>query len=360
MEKSKKNVLFSRLSLLILLSGVLSFASCDKEEGNDKPTIDPPFVTNGFYVVNEGSLGSPGFFETYNYRTNQLVKNDIELGNTACYADQWYGKIYFISKQDKIVTIVDEQTMTEVGSIEEIPDGRAFVGVTETIGVVTTAEGAYLLNLKDYKLGKVLEKTDGVECGGVSVHGDYLFVLQKELGILVYDTKKDFALVRELGMASVGFVRTKDGSLWAANTNQLIKINPMTLKTEIVALPEQCEILNNWEGWNKGFLTASPSENVLWFIKATYSWGGGNQIYRYEIGNPTSLDKPFIQSSDKTDNFYGGGIYIDPTQDIIVATFVNDAYNDNRLVLFNTKTGKEIHRHTYSGTIFPGMILFHY
>lgn len=364
MEKSKKRSFFKCLSLLILLSGVLSFSSCTKnDEPIVGPTVDPPFLTTGFHIVNEGNMKPPlGSFTTYSYATNQVAQNpDLEFGTTTCYAEKWLGKIYFVSKQGKRLVVVDEKTMTKVGLIEDMPDGRAFVGVDENIGVLTTNEGAYRLNIKTLELGKVLDQTNGVECGGITVVGDYLFIIQKKVGILVYDIKKDFAFVKELGMASVGFVMTKDGSLWAANTNELLKINPATLTTEKTILPEGVMIRNNWGGWNKGSLAASMRENVLWFTKAASEWGGGNEIYRYEIGNISSLNKPFIKSTDAEDDFYGSGIAVDPTRDIIIAIFTKKyAYSDNRLVFFDSKTGVEKKRTLYEGFYFPGMIIFNY
>lgn len=362
MEKSKKRNIFTRLSLLIFISGVLLFASCSKEDNWDEIIIDPPLNTYSFYIVNEGQMGKTmGSISEYNYYKKTLVHHVLTFGNTTCYGDRWHGNLYFMSKQGKRLCVVDEQTMTEVGSIEEMNDGRAFVGITKNVGVVTTSKGAYVLDILNMKLVKNLEKTENKQCGGVFVHDNHLFVLQQELGVLVYDIQNDFTLVRELGMASVGFAQTKDGSLWAANNTELLKINPQTLNVEKVTLPEGVKIINSWGGWNKGGFAASKRENVLWFIKAASMWGGGNEIYRYEIGKPESLEKPFIKSTNAEDDFYGSGIAIDPARDIIVATFTKKYdYNDNRLVLFDSKTGEEKERIVYNGYFFPGMIIFNW
>lgn len=333
-------------------------------------TIIVKSFLGGFFIVNEGWFGHDnGSVNYFNHISYHLEKNiysnvnaPLEMGNTTCYGSIWNNSIYLVSKQGRRLVVCDVMTFKEQGFLAELGDGdgRAFAGISNSLGVVTTGKGAYLLNLSPLSIGALLDGSEGAQCGGVYATDKYVFVIHQDKGILIYDTKS-FALVKQHANGEVGFARTIDGNLWAAQANSLIKIDPVTLEINEVAMPNGISINNSWGAWNAGPLCASAKENALYFTKSGM-WSGGHEIYRYKVGDLSSLSSVFATSSATDDAFYGSGIGVDPVSGDIIATMVKDGfgenYQDNRLVIFNGATGAEKSRTLFQGYWFPAMVVF--
>lgn len=334
--------------------------------------INVQAFTGGMFIVNEGwfghESGSVNYFDpaTQEITTNvyQSANEAKTLGTTTCYGARWMDNFYFISKQGRRLVVADAMSMADRGSIDMLSggDGRAFVGISETDGVVTTSEGAYVVKLSPLSIAATpIAETEGSQCGGVFATKDHLFVINQDEGLQIFAVADNYKLVASEADVSVGFALAKDGSLWAADGSTLFGIDPKTLAVTRVAMPASIKISNSWGSWNKGSLCASPLENVIYFAKSG-AWGGGREIYRYRIGDPTSLDAVFASSTKNDDAFYGGALAVDPVTGDIVATFVRDgwgdSYNDNRLVTFDGKTGIEKSRITFEHYWFPAMVLF--
>lgn len=325
----------------------------------------------GVYIVNEGwfghDKGSVNHFDPTSGKLTERVyktnNQDKELGLTTCYGTIWNDNFYFISKQDRRIVRVNALSMTDTGSLEILSgaDGRAFAGVSATEGVVTTSKGAYVMKLEPLSIGAMLVGTDKMQCGAVYATKDNVFVINQRQGLQIYSVSDNYALVKTHPGVSVGFALAKDGSLWAANGSKLIKINVKTLVVSEIVMPATVTINSSWGAWNPGSLCASATDNVLYFTKSGM-WGGGREIYRYVIGDISSLDKVFASSTATDDAFYGSGIGVDPVTGDIVATFCKDgwgdSYKDNRIVTFDGKTGVEKSRATSDYYWFPAMILF--
>ncbi|MEG1664353.1 MAG: DUF5074 domain-containing protein [Mucinivorans sp.] len=324
----------------------------------------------GMYIVNEGwfghEMGSVNHFDattqTLSPRVFQKYNPTLTLGITTCYGTTWMGQMYFVSKQGRRLVAADVLTLKESGALEVIGgDGRAFAGIDAKLGVVTTTKGAFKVSLQPLALGSVIETTKGEECGGVYATEKYIFIINQSKGLQIFSVADNMALVKTEAGVGVGFAKAKDGSLWAAAGKELIQINTQTLVTLRVALPSGVTVANSWGAWNAGSLCASTKENALFFTKGG-AWGGGREIYRYTIGSVESLNTVFAKSTMTDDTFYGSGISIDPTSGDVVATFVKDGYGqnykDNRLVIFDGKTGAEKSRTKFEGFYFPSGIIF--
>lgn len=324
---------------------------------------------NGAYIVNEGWFGHDnGSVNYYNFTTNTIETNVFSknnqnqtLGVTSQYGASWDGNLYFVSKQGRRLVQAETLGLTEIGALEDIGggDGRAFCGIDDKKGVITTTDGAFQLNLKPLSLGGVIEATKGVQCGGVIASDGHLFVVNQDEGLQIFSTS-DMKLVNTIENVSVGFAKTKDGNIWAAANNKLIKINPKTLAIETVDLPSGVVINSSWGAWNAGSLCAATDENALYFTKSG-AWGGGNGIYKYVVGDIASLNQVFAQGV-ADDAFYGASIRVNPTTGDVVATFCRDgwgdSYADNRLVVFDGKSGKEKSRLQFEYYWFPAMVFF--
>lgn len=344
---------------------------------SDVFTVNVVLYKGGFFVLNEGSfnktMGSVDYFADANTRTPKVYRAanpGKELGNTTEYGLNWNGNYYFVSKQGRTLVKASASDFKDQGEFAAAiagseADGRSFAGINENYGVYTTSEGAYIVDLNAFKSTKYLEGSKGTgstgmsaQCGGAITAGNYIFVINIEDGVLVY-SKSDYSLVRsDLCPAHIGFVKSKDGNIWASDGAKLYSINPSTLAVTETELPSGLAVYTDQWAWKPAMFDASATENVLYFASA-----GANfevrDIYKYKIGDASSLAQPFAKGG-ATDFLYGGGFRVNPENGDIVATFTGESWGDNqnKLVVFDGQTGAEKSRMTYEEYVFPAMVLF--
>ena len=105
--------------------------------------------------------------EYWNYRVIQTENPGVELGCTNQYGAIWDGRLYMIAKQEKDpgativggrITVADASTMKVIKQLQLIDpsgaqcDGRAFVGVTDKKGYVSSSNGMWILNLETLEI----------------------------------------------------------------------------------------------------------------------------------------------------------------------------------------------------------------
>lgn len=329
----------------------------------------------GFFIVNEGSfgrtMGTVDYFADASSRTPAVYKAanpGKELGNTTDYGALWNGNYYFVSKQGRKLVKASEADFKDQGEFTPgvqgaDADGRSFAGVDANHGVYTTANGAYIVDLNTFTGIKYLEGSKGsgttgmsAQCGAAVTEGDYIFVINIKDGVLVY-SKADYSFIKNLCPAHIGFVKSKDGSLWASDGGSLYRINTSSLSVVKTDLPEGLSVYTDRWAWKPAIFAASSSENALFFGCADgYEV---KKIYKYEIGNASSLSQPFAQGG-ATDFLYGAGIQVDPSTGDVLASFTGVSWGDNKnkLVVFDGKTGAEKSRFEYEEYVFPAMIIF--
>lgn len=328
----------------------------------------------GFFVVNEGwfghEMGSVDYFADAQTRTPAVYKAanpGKELGNTSCYGVKWEENYYFVSKQGRRLVKVSAADFKDAGEYvasitDSDADGRSFAGIDEDYGVYTTAKGAYIVDLNTMTSVHYLEGSKGAarvtQCGGAIAVGNYIFVINTKDGVYVY-SKADYSPVGQgvLCPATIGFVRTPDGKIWASDGSTLYCIDASDLSVTTTALPEGLSVYTDRWAWKPAMFDASATENVLYFASATGS--SVQNIYRYQVGNPASLAQPFAKGG--TDDFLsGGGFRVDPSTGDLVAVFTGVSWGDNhnKLVVFDGTNGAEKSRLTYEAYLFPELILF--
>lgn len=340
-------------------------------------TVKVVMFRGGFFVINEGSfgrtMGSVDYFadpQTRRAKIYQTANPGKELGNTTDYAAKWYGNYYFVSKQDRTLVKASADDFKDAGEFtaaveDSDADGRSFAGIDRHTGVYTTNRGAFIVDLDAFKSVAYLEGSKGVgqsgmsaQCGGAIVAGDYIFVINVADGVYVY-SKSDYSLVQTdvLCPAHIGFVQTKDGKIWASDGPTLYAIDPVTLAVTETTLPDGLAVYTDQWAWKPAMFDASATENALFFASA--DGYDVQKIYKYEIGNASSLAQPFAQGG-ASDYLYGGGFRVDPTNGDLVATFTGVSWGDNqnKLVVFDGKTGAEKSRLEYEEYVFPAMVLF--
>lgn len=313
----------------------------------------------GFYIVNEGwfghDTGSVNYFDAGADTLATNITAQCAMGTTTQYGAIWNHVFYLVSKQGNRLVAMSLYDYSQVGAIEDMPDGRAFCGIDEDRGVVTTSDGAYIVKLNPLALFQKLDGSDG-QCGSVVYTDGRIFVNSQNSGILVYD--KNLKKEKTLAKVDVGFAQSKDGNLWAVKDKTLYCINPKTLSVVQKSLPDDLIVSGSWGAWNAGCLSASATENALYLGKSASSWGNGNQIYKYTIDSETGLDAPFA-TGESDDAFYGAGFRCDPKTGNLVASFTKEyGYDDNRLAFFSGKDGSSLKRITFGRYWFPALVVF--
>ena len=282
--------------------------------------------TQGVFFVNEDWYGHQN--STVNFLTNdgewiyRVVQKEnpgVELGCTNQYGAIYGDRFYLIAKQDKDpgasiaggrLTICDAKTMKVLKQFANISvdangnsnaDGRGFLGVDEHKGYVGTSNGIYVLDLDELELKGVVTGSennqlyDG-EVGNMVRVGDRVFTVHQDKGLLVIDPATDQVEQVIEGIEGWGFgsvVLSKDGNLWLslASTSgsgqadtRIMKVNPYTLQTEVIDLPEGIYgPANSWYAWTPDCFCASQQQNVLYWNGGNSSWFSGYTVYKYDI-----------------------------------------------------------------------------
>ncbi|WP_143308000.1 DUF5074 domain-containing protein [Chitinophaga vietnamensis] len=315
---------------------------------------------NGFYIINEGSYPATGDVNFYRYNEDTLHLNVYsqtnpgkQLGVTTEYGAVFNNTLYVVSKQGPFIA-TDAFSMKETGRIAQLPaDGRAFCGIDNNRGLVSTADGVYPVDLQAFTVGAKIAGITG-QAGSMIKAGNYVFVLTQADGVVALNAA-DLSIAGKPAKAAVGFAKTTDGNIWAAAGNTLYSINSQTLAVSTVTVP--FTIYDSWGFWNPGTFSASSVENAVFFAQ-TGQWGGGTQIYKYIPGNAASLQNAFITlPADR--ELYGGSVRYNPADNSLVVTGIKPGYGqnskENTLFIYDAATGALRKSILYTGFFFPAM-----
>lgn len=191
---------------------------------------------------------------------------------------------------------------------------------------------------------------------------DYVFAIKQDLGVLIIDPKTDEITKIIEGCFST-MAQSKDGDIWvgvnyqeegneenlnypygwngdAWNGSQLMCIDQYTLETKKVRI-DTGGIPQSWYAWTAGSLTASETENALYFVYTDPSLGQINWfrncvLYRFNIdavdwdnidlSNPDeayaegACEEIYDSSFDDL-YFYGGALQCNPKDGNLYASF---------------------------------------
>ncbi|NII26315.1 DUF5074 domain-containing protein [Pseudoflavitalea sp. X16] len=363
----------SAMKGLLLLIFMASLAACNKDNDFQQPLTQSTSqktqvlgkYENGIILVNEGWFGHDnGNVNFYRYGQDtieqmvyHLENPGKELGVTTQYGAVFNGKLYLVSKQGPFV-VTDSKSLVETGRIASLPaNGRAFLGLDSTNGLISTANGIYPLNLSTLTVGAKITGING-ETGCLYKEGNYIFVLNQSAGLIVLN-QSNYSIVKTIAGMNQGLSKTPDGSLWVAGGTSLVKVNTTTLDTNKVTLP--FTLGNPWFAWNVGTVTTSSTENAV-FIAKTMSWGaGGNQLYKYIAGNPASLSAPFATIPTGKE-FYGAAVGYYAAANELVVTAVQSGYGQNysynSLYFYDAANATLKKTVNYTYYYFPALMIF--
>ena len=320
---------------------------------------------NGFFIINEGWFGHDnGSLNFYHYGADTITQMVYQkenagkqLGTTTDFGAVYNGKLYIVSKSGPLV-IADAVSLKETGRIESLPaEGHAFLGLDNTKGLISTADGIYPIDLQSLTVGSRVAGIDG-NVGSLIKQGDYVFALTQDKGTVVLK-QSDYSVVKTIAGMTEGFAKTTDNMIWMAGGTSVVKIDPASLDTASVVLPFTAG--NTWFAWTAGTLTASSTENAVFLVKSG-EWTGGSEVYKYIPGNSSSLDAPFITLPTGKE-FYGAAIRYDASANTIVGLGIQSGWGDNSqynsLYFYNAASGSLEKTVSYTYYYFPAQVVFH-
>ncbi|TXE07787.1 DUF5074 domain-containing protein [Gelidibacter salicanalis] len=322
---------------------------------------------NGFYLINEGWFGrGTGTVGFYRYDTQTLedsvfvktnpTKDLLPLNSTLGFGAIHNQKLYLVSKVGGPVVVSDAYSLKEEQRIPASSGNnwRAFVGVSDTQGLLSSSNGIYKVNLETLVLEGTLPGIEG-QIGDMMKVGEHIFVLSQREGVIVLNAAT-YEVEKRIPDMALGFAITEDHTVWAAGGTSLVKINPSTLETKTIDLGFKAN--SSWGAWHPSSITASA--NTV-FIAKNGSFGGGNEIYSYS-NDPSSLQTPFIKLPE-TEVLYGPGLAFNQAKGQLVVRTVRDGWGENfsynKLHFYNANSGVLEKTVAYDGYYFPASPVFH-
>ena len=214
---------------------------------------------------------------------------------------------------------------------------------------------------------------------------NYVFAIKQDLGVFVIDPETDEVVDIIEGCFST-MAQSKDGNIWvgvnyqeegyesnlqypygwngnAWNGSQLMCIDQYTLETRCVDL-EEGGVPQSWYAWTAGTLTASNTENALYFVYTDPSAGQINwfrncNLYRYDI-DKNECEEIYNSETDGL-YFYGGAIQCNPKDgNIYAALYIgeNIATQDWVYAIINNKGEMQQYQTPIKRYWYPAMFIF--
>ena len=328
------------------------------------------------------------------YRVIQAENPGVQLGCTNQYGAIWHGRFYLIAKQEKDpgatitggrITVADAKTMKVLFQSTIIDpsgaqcDGRGFVGVNDHKGYISSSNGVWIFDLDTYEVTGQVEGTENPNAGddkpntdptGSLYHGQSgsmvqaagrIFVAHQQSGLLVVDPAQDKVvdvvkmdiISDKAGIGSV--VKSKDGTLWLSVTGDiqgrgttspyLIKVDPETLSTEIIDIPEADGFYppaNSWYAWTPDAFCASTQKNCLYWKGGGNSWFSNSYIFRYDIDNKQLKRLIDLDADGEKWKLYGCSMRLHPITDEIYMSLYHEFGDPTYITRRYTADGTKI------------------
>lgn len=284
-------------------------------------------ASKGFYVVNEDWFGHDNgtvnyflkegntFMATYRaYRAVNTNESDW-FGTSTQYATIWGSNAYFCSKQGNRLVVADAGSLKKRAVITDLGgDGRSFVGVDDTKGYVGHANGIAVFDIEKLQIIKQIDGVSG-QIGTMCFAEGRVFAVSQRNGVYVINTKTDMVEQTIDGSFNT-LTRSKDGDVWIAASNKLIRVNPVTLEKEELAYPAGASVGSSWGAWNAGSLCASTQQNVIY-------WSASSKVVKYDVDTRTANTALYTLGKSEDGEqlaFYGAGLRVDPLTDDLILT----------------------------------------
>ena len=292
-----------------------------------------PVAAVGFYVANEDWFGHDNGTVNYflkngtgyepSYRVYRAANDGAKLGTTTQFATIWGDYVYFCSKQGNRFVVADAKTMKQKAVFPTIGgDGRIFVGVSDAKGYIGHSNGIAVFDIAALQLGQPVDGVSG-QVGSMCLAGGRVFAVTQRNGLIIIDTATNKVESTVAGTYNT-LTRSKDGDVWVAGANKLIRYNPATLESEEIDYPDGAKVGSSWGAWNAGSLCASSQKNVLY-------WANGTKIVKFDVDSRTANTVIYTlgtSESGKQLAFYGAGMRVDPLTDELILTVKHSGWGD--------------------------------
>lgn len=350
-----------KLHALLLTFSVVFAASCSKDENTT--VVSKGKYDNGFFIVNEGNFSvKAGDLSFRSYDADTLSQDNYiavnagnpyaTISNTPEYGTIYNGKLYIVTNFGGPLVAADEYSLKESARNTSLPaNGHAFIGIDNTSGLLSTDDGIYPVTLSSLSLGAKISGVTGA-VSDMLKSGNYIFALTANDGIVALKTS-DYSVAKTLGTAIAGCVQGKNGYVYAAQTNALLKIDPATLKVDTIATT--FNVRYNEFVFTSSSIVASTQENAIYVLS------DDQKVYRYVSGSNSSLSSAYI-TLPANHYFYGKGIGYDAAKNTLVLTTNGSVWgNDlnNTLYTYSAADGSLKNTLNYTGNLYPAMVVFH-
>lgn len=350
---------------LLLAFALFAFAACS-DDANDPAPAPVPGVNDkyqgGFYIYNEGWFGHTPANLCYQAGDKleqmifQAANPEMKLGNTGTTAVFTQDHLYLVAKESPNLTEVDPTNLKGLSNLQLDPkehgQSNSFAVVDKAHGVLTTTNGgAYVVALNPLVLGDQICQGN---CTDVCLFNNYILVIRGGK-ICAFDATTFKLLKEDIAPANTGFALA-DGAAWAANNNQLVKINN-NLEAEIIDLGEINVMYNQWAYTPTG-LQAAPTGKTLYFAAEN-----GHAFYKFDVASKTASK---IFSAPQGFVTYGAGVAVNPhTGDLYLTLKVDNWTDYDTNIHIVSPDGKQKEVISYDKKVdeqyyywFPSMILF--
>lgn len=340
--------------------------------------------TQGVFIINEGWYGHENSTVNYfnpdaedgnrwTYRAIQTENAGMELGATSQYGQIYGDKFYVIAKQAQDpgasvtggrITVVDAKTLKVIYQSVVIDpagdtskpsmggvDGRAFLGVDETKGYISTSDGVWVLNTEGMVVTKKIGGTGSEsgslyagQCGTMVRVNDKVFVAHQSAGLLVINPDIDEVIGTismediESGAGIGSVVLGSDGFLYVSLADgtsgsggalpYIVKIDPKTTQVvEKIAVPTEEGIYppaNSWYAWTPDGFCASTQNKCLYWNGGESSWFSNTKIFKYDIETGEFSQIIDLDGEGSGWKLYGCSMRVHPVTDEIYLSLYQD------------------------------------
>ena len=325
----KKNFFF-----LVLLAILFSFSACSDDDDDDIITCPVYSYTEGFFILNEDWFGhdngTVNFFynnDSIAYRVYRAANTNETLGKTSQFATIYKGNAYMTSKQGNRLVVADAKMMRKIASVENIGggDGRAFVGISDKLGYISTSTGIVTFNIANNTVGEAITGIDE-EIGDMCFAGKYVFAVGASEKIYIIDVTTNTLNSTLEDNVYYAATKSKDGNIWLGASGKLIKVDPQALKKTEFADPNIVLTTSwPWGVWSSHSLSASAKTNTLY-------WKSEKSVYKYDIDENKVTPNIYTLTKDSEGNdieFYGAGLKLNPANDQLVLTVIRSGFGVN-------------------------------
>lgn len=315
----------------------------EQNEDITKSTIVNVYSSKGIYTLNEPNMtaseGCRGIDE-YLYGEDvvtRFVEGDYTMfGSTNQYLSSSNGYLYSVasyttsgvafSKFDAL-TGDHKAVITLLPSATTSTINYAFEAIDQKQGVATNANGAYLIDLDNFTASEnILSGSKGAK--SIMVADGYIFMIvsSQVIAYSIDDLEAEPITIEGTLGATVGFVQSWDGDVWAASTTDFLRINTRDLTATTIALPNGTKLATDSWVFKQVSWAASTRDNT--FFYCTGSVWGSAVVWKYDIDS--SSCNSFVTTVDNLNSYwlYSNALEYDAEQDHLVCQTLQ-AYNSS-------------------------------